>query len=281
VPPLRLKRFAVPAFLIIATVRGFLLNFGVYHATRAALCLPFEWSPAIMCEPHHATCARACLASMQCSASPSPALIMREAHHIAARGWLPMRGDSKWMKLAPTPCSWCVQVHHRICDTLRDSHCHHQGSARCRGRCSKQHLHVCHTAGRAQRVSPGCVLLRGMRQDTAWAGLHSGPLRLFLHRGRAECSARWQRAMWLPDDSWSHTHMHPPEKHAIVVRTQVWACFWPTMSWLPPLRYALRAISMYRSCWVRMLFWVACCLSALPSCTRLATYSTRNTCCSH
>lgn len=48
VPPLRLKRFAVPAFLIIATVRGFLLNFGVYYATRAALALPFEWSPAIL-----------------------------------------------------------------------------------------------------------------------------------------------------------------------------------------------------------------------------------------
>ncbi|KAJ6923876.1 hypothetical protein NC652_017253 [Populus alba x Populus x berolinensis] len=43
VPPLRFKRFPVIAFLIIATVRGFLLNFGVYHATRAALGLPFEW----------------------------------------------------------------------------------------------------------------------------------------------------------------------------------------------------------------------------------------------
>lgn len=47
VPPLRLKRFAVPAFMIIATVRGFLLNFGVYYATRAALKMPFAWSPAI------------------------------------------------------------------------------------------------------------------------------------------------------------------------------------------------------------------------------------------
>ena len=28
--------------MIIATVRGFLLNFGVYHATRSALHLPFE-----------------------------------------------------------------------------------------------------------------------------------------------------------------------------------------------------------------------------------------------
>ena len=48
VPPFRLKRFAVPAFMTIATVRGVLLNFGVYHATRAALGLPFQWSPAVM-----------------------------------------------------------------------------------------------------------------------------------------------------------------------------------------------------------------------------------------
>lgn len=47
VPPLRLKRSAVAAFAIIATVRGFLLNFGVYHATRAALGLSFVWSPPI------------------------------------------------------------------------------------------------------------------------------------------------------------------------------------------------------------------------------------------
>lgn len=47
VPPLRLKRFAVSAFLIIAFVRGFLLNFGVYQAVRAALGLPFVWSRAI------------------------------------------------------------------------------------------------------------------------------------------------------------------------------------------------------------------------------------------
>ena len=47
VPPLRLKRFPFPAFLIIATVRGFLLNFGVYYATRAALGAPFSWDPPI------------------------------------------------------------------------------------------------------------------------------------------------------------------------------------------------------------------------------------------
>ncbi|KAI5076094.1 hypothetical protein GOP47_0008159 [Adiantum capillus-veneris] len=48
VPPLRLKRFAVAAFLIIATVRGFLLNFGVYYATRASLGLAYTWSPPIL-----------------------------------------------------------------------------------------------------------------------------------------------------------------------------------------------------------------------------------------
>ncbi|KAJ4705493.1 homogentisate solanesyltransferase, chloroplastic-like [Melia azedarach] len=47
VPPFRMKRFAVAAFLIIATVRGFLLNFGVYYATRAALGLSFEWSAPV------------------------------------------------------------------------------------------------------------------------------------------------------------------------------------------------------------------------------------------
>ncbi len=49
VPPLRLKRSPVAAFVIIATVRGFLLNFGVYYATRAALGLSFAWNPAIRC----------------------------------------------------------------------------------------------------------------------------------------------------------------------------------------------------------------------------------------
>ncbi|GFP84154.1 homogentisate solanesyltransferase chloroplastic, partial [Phtheirospermum japonicum] len=47
VPPFRMKRYAVVAFLIIATVRGFLLNYGVYYATRAALGLTFEWSSPV------------------------------------------------------------------------------------------------------------------------------------------------------------------------------------------------------------------------------------------
>ena len=42
VPPLRLKQSPVAAFMIIACVRGFLLNFGVFHATRNALGFPFQ-----------------------------------------------------------------------------------------------------------------------------------------------------------------------------------------------------------------------------------------------
>ena len=60
VPPFHLKRFAVTAFLIIATVRGFLLNFGVYSATRAALGLPFQWSPSILCAAPFPPVAVAC-----------------------------------------------------------------------------------------------------------------------------------------------------------------------------------------------------------------------------
>lgn len=48
VPPLRLKQNAVAAFMIIACVRGFLLNFGVYHATRSAIGFAFAWAPSIL-----------------------------------------------------------------------------------------------------------------------------------------------------------------------------------------------------------------------------------------
>ncbi|KAK4535787.1 hypothetical protein CDCA_CDCA06G1812 [Cyanidium caldarium] len=43
VPPFRLRNVPLAAALIIACVRGFLLNFGVYYATREALLLPFRW----------------------------------------------------------------------------------------------------------------------------------------------------------------------------------------------------------------------------------------------
>merc|ERR1719454_1913756 len=47
VPPFQLKRFPLAAGLTIATCRGFLLNFGVYYATREALGLAFKWNPAV------------------------------------------------------------------------------------------------------------------------------------------------------------------------------------------------------------------------------------------
>lgn len=36
------------AAVTISCVRGFLLNFGVYHATKSALGVPFTWSPPIV-----------------------------------------------------------------------------------------------------------------------------------------------------------------------------------------------------------------------------------------
>mmetsp|Transcript_4541 Transcript_4541/g.12334 ORF Transcript_4541/g.12334 Transcript_4541/m.12334 type:complete len:406 (-) Transcript_4541:716-1933(-) len=47
VPPFRWKNNPFLAALSISCARGFLLNFGVYHATMAALGLPFQWSPPI------------------------------------------------------------------------------------------------------------------------------------------------------------------------------------------------------------------------------------------
>lgn len=47
VPPIQLKRYPLAAGLTIATCRGFLLNFGVYYATREALGLSFQWSAPV------------------------------------------------------------------------------------------------------------------------------------------------------------------------------------------------------------------------------------------
>lgn len=47
IPPFQFKRFPLVAALTISCVRGFLLNFGVYHATKNALGLSFAWSPPI------------------------------------------------------------------------------------------------------------------------------------------------------------------------------------------------------------------------------------------
>mmetsp|Transcript_57733 Transcript_57733/g.172299 ORF Transcript_57733/g.172299 Transcript_57733/m.172299 type:complete len:122 (+) Transcript_57733:1094-1459(+) len=47
VPPIRTKRNALAAGLTIATVRGFLLNFGVYYAVRDSIGATFTWSPKV------------------------------------------------------------------------------------------------------------------------------------------------------------------------------------------------------------------------------------------
>lgn len=47
IPPFRFKRFPALAAITISCVRGFLMNFGVYHATKSALGVPFAWSPPI------------------------------------------------------------------------------------------------------------------------------------------------------------------------------------------------------------------------------------------
>jgi homogentisate solanesyltransferase len=47
VPPIRTKQNPFAAGLTIATVRGFLLNFGVYYAVMNAIGAPFQWSPKV------------------------------------------------------------------------------------------------------------------------------------------------------------------------------------------------------------------------------------------
>lgn len=47
VPPFRTKQNPILAGLTIATVRGFLLNFGVYYAVKDAVGAPFTWSPKV------------------------------------------------------------------------------------------------------------------------------------------------------------------------------------------------------------------------------------------
>ena len=47
VPPFRTKKNPILAGLTIATVRGFLLNFGVYFAVKDAVGATFQWSPKV------------------------------------------------------------------------------------------------------------------------------------------------------------------------------------------------------------------------------------------
>jgi homogentisate solanesyltransferase len=47
VPPIRTKQNPILAGITIATVRGFLLNFGVYYAVKDAIGATFSWSPKV------------------------------------------------------------------------------------------------------------------------------------------------------------------------------------------------------------------------------------------
>lgn len=47
VPPFRTRQNPILAGLTIATVRGFLLNFGVYFAVKDAIGSSFSWSPKV------------------------------------------------------------------------------------------------------------------------------------------------------------------------------------------------------------------------------------------
>lgn len=47
VPPFRTKRNPILAGLTIATVRGFLLNSGVYYAVKDSIGASFSWSPKV------------------------------------------------------------------------------------------------------------------------------------------------------------------------------------------------------------------------------------------
>jgi 4-hydroxybenzoate polyprenyltransferase len=47
VPPIRTKKNPILAGLTIATVRGFLLNFGIYYAVKDAVGSSFSWSPKV------------------------------------------------------------------------------------------------------------------------------------------------------------------------------------------------------------------------------------------
>ena len=59
---MQLKRFPLAAGLTIATCRGFLLNFGVYYATREALGQAFRWSPPVAFLARFMTCYAAVIA---------------------------------------------------------------------------------------------------------------------------------------------------------------------------------------------------------------------------
>eukprot|EP00547_Thalassionema_nitzschioides_P002220 CAMPEP_0194215758 /NCGR_PEP_ID=MMETSP0156-20130528/17770_1 /TAXON_ID=33649 /ORGANISM="Thalassionema nitzschioides, Strain L26-B" /LENGTH=370 /DNA_ID=CAMNT_0038944359 /DNA_START=129 /DNA_END=1237 /DNA_ORIENTATION=- len=62
IPPIRTKQNPILAGLTIATVRGFLLNFGVYYAVKDAIGAPFSWSPKVSFIARFMTAFATCIA---------------------------------------------------------------------------------------------------------------------------------------------------------------------------------------------------------------------------
>lgn len=62
VPPIRTKQNPLAAGLTIATVRGFLLNFGIYYAVKDAVGAPFTWSPKVAFIARFMTAFATCIA---------------------------------------------------------------------------------------------------------------------------------------------------------------------------------------------------------------------------
>eukprot|EP00546_Thalassionema_frauenfeldii_P009159 CAMPEP_0178918700 /NCGR_PEP_ID=MMETSP0786-20121207/13969_1 /TAXON_ID=186022 /ORGANISM="Thalassionema frauenfeldii, Strain CCMP 1798" /LENGTH=374 /DNA_ID=CAMNT_0020592433 /DNA_START=192 /DNA_END=1312 /DNA_ORIENTATION=+ len=62
IPPIRTKQNPILAGLTIASVRGFLLNFGVYYAVKDAIGAPFSWSPKVSFIARFMTAFATCIA---------------------------------------------------------------------------------------------------------------------------------------------------------------------------------------------------------------------------
>ena len=159
IPPFRLKQYAIPAFLIIATVRGFLLNFGVYHATRAALGLEFVWNAPIAFITTFVTVFATAIA------------ITKDLPDV--EGAQPRR----WRRPGGPP---------RRCDRM---HAGSQGALQlvlgltlvaplppCCRRQGQQHRDLCHQAGRAQGLAAGRVADARQLRGRRGAGVHAQQL---------------------------------------------------------------------------------------------------------
>ena len=107
VPPFQLKRFPLAAGLTIASCRGFLLNFGVYYATREALGLgALDAYPTPSVPPAH-----------PCRAARAPAYLRPHTHwqHMSGAWSRGERASRRVRPRPPAPARW------RACPRARTS----------------------------------------------------------------------------------------------------------------------------------------------------------------